>query len=358
MPAYRFLLTNLVTGDILGELPLASASYSHVLNGPGAFKGTMALENPGPAGEMFAAGTLVPGQCGIYAERDGVLMWGGVLWTLSADVGRNSLELAGEGFHSYFRHRVYRKDRTYLYRDQALIAQEFLDYALAGAGAIAGLSTASVVATGVFRARTYYAYERKNIGEAIEQLAACVDGFDFRWRPRWDTGGTITTDFLVSYPPRGRATSVVFELGGSVDLATLSMDGTTLAWDCEVLGAGDGDAKIIGGYTDPALTGVYPLLQDIYSENDVRELSTLQAKAQRRVARGRQPTTIPTVVANSATDPGLGSWEIGDQVRVRGSVGWLAVDSVYRITSYEVQVNENGWETIPVTLAPLEAYGA
>jgi hypothetical protein len=49
---------------------------------------------------------LDPGATAIYIERGGILVWGGILWTVDTDNSERKLNLGGEGFWSYFKHRT------------------------------------------------------------------------------------------------------------------------------------------------------------------------------------------------------------------------------------------------------------
>jgi len=200
------------------------------------------------------------------------------------------------------------------------------------------------------RSRVYLAEERKSIGEAIEQLAAVDQGFDFDFDSAW-LAGTITTTFETTYPNSGRSTSYVFELGTNVSIMSISTDGTTLATSVEAIGAGIGDEAVIGRVTDSSLHTDYPLLEVIDNYNDIRKYETLQEHAQRRLNRGSRPIQSVTLNVFSDTIPTLGSYKVGDLVEVRGSYGLIVVDATFRIMDVNVAIDANGTESITMNLA-------
>lgn len=355
MPAYRYLLGNVLTGTLLAEVPFEAASYSHVLDAPGAFSGTLALKQPAKLEGVLKA-SLALGRNSLYVERDGTIVWGGMLWTRDDDLDAGTLVLRGEGWHSYFRRRVLRAKKTYLQQDQTTgIAKNLIDTAQAVAGGSIGVVTADVAATGVLRDRVYEAFERKWIGEAVEQLAAVDGGFDFRYESRW-SGSTLQTRFLTSYPATGRQTALTFDVGGPVADLGIKTDGTTLATNVDAVGAGEGDLALLATVQDPALLASYPVLDDVVSFTDVNDFPTLDGHARKRLQRGRAPIVIPKVIADPALEPVLGSYIAGDIVRVRGGYGLASIDTPARITSYEVTVDDRGGEAVELTFAGLEAF--
>jgi hypothetical protein len=357
MADYRYLYADALTDVVHGELPLESAEFTETLNSPGSFQGTMPLR-PHRLGKVSPVNPehMAPGRTKLYVERDGVILWGGLLWTLEMDVESNGLTLGGEGFLSYFRRRLIRATKTYAQQDQAYIAADLIDYAQALSYGNLSIRTDEVTATGVRRDRTYWYYERKNLGEALEQLAAVQDGFDFRFPSRYASGGYIETTFQVGYPATGRRTDHVFELGANVELLGLSVDATEMALQVDATGEGEGDDMLLTSVTDTTLLGAYPLLERVDSFGDVRVRATLEDHARRLLKRGSAPIRIPDLAVHSDTVPTPGAYVVGDVVRVRGSYGLLSLDARYRIIEVRVGVNANGSENVRLALAPWEVF--
>lgn len=351
MAAYRFLIADALTDTVLAELPAESAKYGEVLNGPGSASVTTSLVQP--AGGLTA---LEPLRHALYVERDGVLVWGGVIWSAAMDVAENEMTIDATGFWSLVRSRRITADAVFTATDQALIAKSIVDTLQGVSGGDMRIDTTAVVATGVVRDRTYYGYERKPAGEAIEQLAAVRNGFDFAIRPGYSSGGAITRRMTVSYPSTGRATAIVLEAGTNMEVVSATVDAATMVTTVHAKGAGEGASGLLLTQSNATLLGLYPLVESLVVANDVSESGTLQAIANRALDVGRTPMVIPTVSISGSGEPMIGSYVAGDQVRVRVAYGMLNIDAPYRITQWAATVGANGEETVAMTLAPLEVF--
>lgn len=350
----RFLIIDAITRTAQAELTVVeSCSFGEVLNSPGSFKATIPLVMP--VGSLITSETIRPPRAVFAYEKDDVLVWAGPIWTHSYDLDAGTVELAGEGYLSYLRRRILRISATYTGIDQFAIAFDLIDKAQAAGNGYLGISyTANPATSGVLRDRTYYSYERKHIGTLIEQLAAVQNGFDFRLMPRWSSGpnSTLVVDFLVTYPPVGRATDIVFDLG-AVDFSTVTLDGTSLAFTVDAIGRGEGDSLPISTQTDSSLVIAYMALDDDISVSDVEDTATLAAYAQRRLLRGKAPIVIPKVQVGTEW---LGRFVVGDQVRVRAAMGLLQLDAMYRIVAYDFDLPANGPALVTLSLSPLEVF--
>ena len=357
MADYRYLLASLRDSTVrLAEVPFESASYSHVLNAPGAFTGTLGLDQPAKLAAVLES-VLQLGQVSLWVERDGVIVWGGPLWTSDADIDSGTISYAGEGWHSYFRRRVLRAKKVYTAADQTTgIAKNLLDYAQSFVGGSIGVDTSGVTASGVLRDRTWEAFERKNIGQAVEELAAVEDGFDFRYDSAYDSGGNLSIRFLTSYPPTGRHTEFVLEVGKQLAKLGIKTDGTALATNVDAIGAGEGDIKLIATVSDPGLLGAYPILDDVVSFTDVNQLPTLTAHARKRLTQGASPVVLPAVEWDPSLEPVVGAFLPGDIMTVRGGAGLASVDAPFRVTTIEVSVDDSGGEAGKLTFAGLESF--
>lgn len=363
MASWKLLYASLLDpSSVLGELPVEMFSYTETMNGDGSWSTTMPLVTTTPArltGEVSALqlseADILEGGTIVYFERDGSILWGGIVWSIDASVESNSLTVAGAGIHSYFRHRFIRVTTTYSAQDQLVIARDIIDDAQAIANGDIGVLTSETATSGVTRNRTYYGYERRNVADTIEQLAAVKNGFDFRYHT-FRNAGTITTEFRTTYPATGRRTEYVFELGSNIQLLSYRSSGGNLTNTVDAVGAGDGDDLLIETAQDPTGLASRPLLESVVSLPDVSVSNTLIEHAQRAIVRGSVPIKEITVRVFPDELPNLGSYIIGDQVFVKGSYGFVNLGSWFRITSLGVAVANNGTETVELTLVPLEVF--
>jgi hypothetical protein len=358
-PSYRVLYSPvLAPHDIAGELPVEAFSWDLLLNAPGSATFMVPLERttsaPFLTGQVdpdaIPADDIGPARTALFVERNGDLVWGGVLWTRRYDFTEGTVELNAEGWWSYVRRRHLRVDRTYTGVDQALIAQDLVDLVATGftSGADIGIDTSGGVATGVTRDRAYNAFERKNLAEAVEQLGAVEDGFDWRIDTLWGPGGAPLLQFVVDYPAGGRTTEYTFELGANVAMLDVDEDASDMANFLHALGSGEGDDRLIWMHAEGTSRGDYPWLEATPSWPDVVDISTLAGHAAEELMRRRRPLLSARATLHSGAEPGIGAVRVGDIVRV---IGGRHVDGDFRIVGLAAQVDENGDEEVSLDLA-------
>jgi hypothetical protein len=353
MANYRYLVGDLAPASGNGlreEIPFDTVKFSHILNRPGGFSATLPLRHT-----KATRDNLGPGRTAIHVERDGVIVWSGILWTAKASIDNATLELGGEGWWSYFRRRLVTTTQTFLAADAFLIARTLINNAQAVAGGSMGIAVGAETC-GVLRDRTYFHYERKPVAEAVEQLAGVQNGFDFAIDVAY-VGTTITKTLTLGYPRRGRITPIIFELGTNIEGLTQEVDATRQANKVDALGTGEGDTMLIATAADPSALTLYPLLEDVVTFKDVSVINTLTAHAASALTNRAQPVTrLPTLLAVQVNpDAGLGNYITGDSVQVKAQVGWLGLDERMRIQGYTVTVDTEGRERVAVEFAQEEA---
>src|SRR5881394_1083873 len=259
--ADRFLLLDYLTRQVITELPAVSSySYTETLNKPGTWSTSIPLTASVSAVDLFTSRAI------FAFERAEILRWAGPVLTARVDIGAGTVDLSGEGYMNYLRRRVLYVTKTYAATDQLLIVKDLIDYAqtVSGTPGNLGITTDALTAiTTVARDRTYFFYERKKIGELIEQLAAVRGGFDFRLTPRWSNGpnSTMVLDFGVTYPAAGRETGYVVDVNAH-ELTTVDVDLTKLAFAVVASGQGTGEDIPSSIVSKPDLIAVNALLED------------------------------------------------------------------------------------------------
>jgi len=347
---YRVLLGNTLSGKVHTELPLSSFSFSHILNAPGSFRGTIGLNHPKATPE-----NLDPLRTTIFVERGGLIVWAGLLWTVDADQSNNTISIGGEGFWSYFRHRVLTADYAPLQVDQFAIAQYLLNWAQGITGGDIGIVVGSTT-SGFVRDRNYLAVERHKVAQLIENLSAVEGGFDFAIDSAYDSNGNIVNTFTPSYPRRGTDTALVFEVGRNVHSFKLQVDATKQANSWHAIGAGEGETALRADFADSAQLDYTPLIEDTLSYTDVSVQETLDAHTQAHLTAYKDSVRIVQVrVAPDHQSAPFGAYRTGDRVRVRADDGpFLQYDSMCRIAQIEVSVTSDGQESVSLTFADTE----
>lgn len=342
---YTYITADILTGTVIEEVPLRSVKWAKELNGPGSFEGTIDADHP-----KAVRNVVSPGARFIYVLRNGVPVWGGIIWVVRNKGG--VLEIQAQGIWSYFQRRLIKASVTFTNSDQFTIAQTLLNNAASAPGGDLGVVVPNTT-SGVVRTRSYFGVERKQLGEAVEQLAAVENGFDFEVTTSL-SGATFTNDVVFYYPRQGRRLSAVWDVSVHVSLDSWEVDASATANSISGLGSGDGDAALVLDVADPSKLAEYPLLEDTASFKDVVEQSTLDAHSRAELTRRSAPTALPELTLLPTAETTVGSFVVGDEVRLRGTRGWSELDGWYRIVGYNVEVTDEGDEKIRVTIVDTE----
>lgn len=360
---YWVMILDGIDGTVVGRIDAADASdatsaFTDMIGTVWTPQGaSLTLSDPvqvtvDTSAPQITAADVCEGCHAVFFENNGTVLWGGVVWGVDADVETNRVTISGAGWLSYFRHRYIRSTVTYTATEQLNIARGIIDTAQAVANGDIGVLTSETHTSGVTRDRTYWGYERRNVADVVQQLAAVQNGFDFRFHSFRDSNGDITVEFRTTYPATGRRTAYVLELGSNIQLLGYQSTGAYLANTVDAVGAGDGDDLLIRTAQNPAGLADRPLLETVLSLPEVSVAGTLLEHASRRLGRGSTPATSLAVTVFPDQIPTLGSYVIGDQVYVKGSYGYVVLGGWYRITSLRVQMDSDGGETVTLLLVP------
>lgn len=368
MATYRCISLDLRTGTRIAELNVAGLRYGSRLNAVGELSGTVALPSPTSTANRSLAAQIndAVDECRrqIVVERDGVVVWCGIVWLSPYTDNPPQREIRGGESWSYFRHRYIAYNYSPTNVDQMTIAQQIVTNALANQGADIGV-TVEASTSGVLRDRVYNSFELKPVGEAVEQLAQVDNGFDFAVDAAWSSTGTLTKTFRTQYPRRGRPYSQsghIFEVGRNVVDWTWPTDGTRVANKVIGVGRGEGDAMLISSQSDVGQIIAtssggpgYPLLEQTLSRTDVSVQSTLNDLSRARLKAVTKPVTLPEITIRAETDPVFGSYITGDSCRFVVPPNTSprfpdGLDQTMRIVGWDVSVSDDGAESVKLIL--------
>lgn len=119
-PVYRYFTVDLVSNQVLAEIPFKGVSYERALKGAGPFSGNISI-SPDTEHLNIYDNTL-PGKTAIYVMRDDQCVWGGIIWSRSYDVVSKKLSVNASEFTSYFHHRRIWKTWTNNYTADLTVA--------------------------------------------------------------------------------------------------------------------------------------------------------------------------------------------------------------------------------------------
>ncbi|MFD4572106.1 hypothetical protein ACFWNK_01755 [Streptomyces sp. NPDC058417] len=337
---YTYLFCDLLTDQLLAELPMSGVTYGYTLNGVGTLRGTVPFSDETLPLDPETATT--PARTAVYVDRDGVLVWGGILWTREDAGGGKAIQCAE--FLSYFQHRYVKLTLSTdtslitntgyvgsgagaqrLYPDQKHIVWSLLRYARDQAGGEIGLDLNPLAGTGhgITRSATYFGYERPEILKAISELGDAEDGFDFGVELGWTQAATNSPPrrfkrATTYFPRRGRSAAdsgLVFSKGGgygNIISYAWPDDGTNLVTEMSGLGAGSGEARIVKTAVDAdALSAGWPLLEGVSTYQDVVDEAQVQGLTNAELEA--RSSTQPTFEVLADADPEFGSYSVGDE---------------------------------------------
>lgn len=369
--AYRYLFADLMTGDVIAELPLQQVSFQRLLNGAGSFDARLNTGDP----KVLAldwVDALQEARTAIWVDRDGVLQWGGVLWTVRPSTSNgvsSGYQLKGAETWSYFARRFLTVDKTWTNVDQAQIVSDLITWAQGISGSYS-VTVPAVIATGITRSLVLTGDQFVNIAQQIQDLAALYQGFDFAIDWQYvGTPGVPTATFNLGYPRRGLAaasSNLVFDLPGNIVDYDWPRDGSVRADTVYSTGAGSGPSMLRASASNAGLMAVgYPLLEAVTSYRDVSDQAILAVHATSDLNLLSQPSELSTVSVRADVDPVLGQYTVGDEGRFlltnedwpAPTGGGAGKDANYRITGYTVYppdaASQKQHETVRLRLGPV-----
>ncbi len=359
---YTYLIADLRTGTILDELPLSGVSFDKKLNDAGSFRGRLRVDDP----EISIREPRVlaePGRCAVYVDRDGDLLWGGIVWTSRYSAAGGVLELGAADFLSYFDHRLVLNpaDLTAtvpLGGDQLGVARQLVGLVQSHVDGDLAVRVTGPGTSGVTRALSYAPADLKVAGEVLRDLANTDDGLDFAFDVRYDSGGVPERLLNLGYPRLGSAAGAdayVWEYGANLVDFVWPSDAANMA--TRVLGTGAGGVVV---RADPAAHDAgWPLLEAAAAPVDTADATMLTAHVAGELAARRRPVVLPELTVRADLDPVVGSYSVGDDVRVVVDDPFFAgdqLDVTVRLLGLAVTPGDDaGQEEVVLTVAPLLA---
>lgn len=364
MSSYRYLLADLRTNAILSELPFTDVRFTQILNNSGTFNGRLLISDLREI-NYDIQGVTIPARTAIYVERDGVLIWGGIIWLRTYDSTSQSISISAREFLSYLERRRISSTTVFQNVDELDIARYLVTQAQAATGGDIGLIQ-SINTSSVLVSRVYYDYEFKDIYAAIKDLSNAENGFDFAVDVAYDSTGTPKKYLNYGYPKRGVTyvstdpNALVFELPGNLVAYEWPDDGSTTVNTLYGIGPNSNEAKIRSMAVGPAnqVAAGWPLLEDTTTYNDQFDPNLLYQQTLSEVTSRQNPVVTIKVTLPAYVEPVLGTYITGDECLLRitdarwpqpteGGFGYVGVK---RIVSITVEPGENGPERVTLVL--------
>ena len=362
MTTYRYLFADLLSNSIIGELQLTGVNFTKTLNAAGTFSASLLISDANEASANIINST-VPGRTAVYVDRNGVLIWGGVIWNREYNSTSQHLSISAREFESYFEKRRVLTTTVYNNVDQLTIAQALINTAQAATNGNIGVQVGTET-SGVLVNRTYFSYEQKTIFAALTDLSQQSNGFDFTIGVAYDGSGNPTKKLVMKSPQGGirydatSTTAPVFEFpSGNVIEYTFQEDASQVANRLTATGAGSNEGQVqqVKLATDQ-LTAGWAVLEDGVSYGDIYDANIISNLAAGKLAAVKNPPVTLQIVAPAFEDPQLGSYDVGDDIRVRiqddrfPNGNEVTGTAIYRLVALNVTPGENAGERVTLSL--------
>ncbi len=353
---YTYLIADLRSGEILDELPFSGVSFDKKLNDTGSFRAQLSVDDPEI--RMREPRVLTePGRTVVYVDRDGDLLWGGIVWTSRYSGANGVLELGASDLLSYFEHRLVldpsdlTKSVTFTSTDQVAIARGLIDLAQSHPTGDLGIVFTGASSSGVLRTVSYSAADLKPVMDALRDLANADGGFDFTLDVRYGEDGDPVRFLRIGHPRLGQpGAPYVWEYGANLVDFSWPSDAASMA--TRVLAQGGSPyAEDTGAYS-----AGWPLLEAAASPSDTDDTTMLTAFVKGELAARRRPVVLPELMVRADLDPVVGSYSVGDDARIIIDDPFFAgeqLDVTVRILGLEVTPGDDaGQEQVKLTVAP------
>jgi len=353
---YTYLIADLRSGAILDELPLSGVSFDKKLNDTGSFRAQLSVDDP----EIRLREPRIltePGRTAIYVDRDGDLLWGGIVWTSRYSAANGTLELGAADLLSYFEHRLVLDPANltatvpFTDVDQVEIARGLVSLAQSHPGGDLGIVFAGAESSGVPRTVEYPASDLKPVADALRDLANADGGFDFTFDVRYGETGEPERFLRIGFPRLGQpGAPYVWEYGANLVDFTWPSDAASMA--TRVLAQGGAPVA----EDTSALRAGWPLLEAAASPSDTDNAALLAASVKGELAARRRPVVLPELTVRADLDPVVGGYSVGDDARIVVADPFFAgeqLDITVRILGLEVTPGDDaGQEQVKLTVAP------
>lgn len=310
----------------------ANKTYERALNRSTTFRFTIPLRDPKANQDI-----LKGGQNYIKYYRGTQLQWAGQIVNIQRSLaGEEIASVLCADWFFLLKHRRTNPERIFTAVNEGTILQTLVNESQALPNGDYGIIIGSNTSTSP-RDRTY---NSKILSEAFMEMSEVIDGLDFE----------ITPDKTLNiYENKGtdRRDTHVFEYGLNISEVNFIEDYTDIVNDSYGIGKDD----LTATFADTSLQPTYYLREAVENFGDISSAATLTGHLQNTVynkALGEKKYELSVMPAAS---PQFGTYEIGDSVTIKIDHPNFTVDTVARIISWSVTINNDGGETIALKVS-------
>ena len=288
---------------------------------------------------------LTAGKSRIIIKRLGVPLFGGRLIYAEGNVAeKKDMDLKVMGWFDLLQYRFTSISRTFTATDAGAMAWTLIQENQALTHGDLGITEGNI-ATSVNRDRVW---EFKKIRDAIIELSAVESGFDFEITPQ--------KVFNVFYPSMGiKQDGYEFVYPGNIQSFKISDDANQLLNYAIVRGQGFGGGQELDVLEDSASEIEFGIMQNVLDFSDVPDITTLDSLGNEQINIYKKPVRILELVLSPNSLPIVGSYWLGDQVKVRiETIDYYEdVNAYFRIDDIEIKIDENDSEAVTLKLTSI-----
>jgi hypothetical protein len=303
VPEYRYIGVDLLTRQVIEDLPLYGTSFTRRISSAGNMTGSFKL-GTGFFSDSDLLNATEPGLRALFALRNEQCFWAGPIWSRTYQSQASVCSLTGQTYESIFEEikilsRIQRTD------DQTLLLKYLIDTMQAQASCNFGIDTTGVLASGVNQSLTVETYEQKTFSEPIGDILKASNSFDYviDYTMNPNTGNPQLV-LKTGYPYLGYGQAGInVDYPGAVsnyfwpDSAAQGIVRET------VMGKGEGTAMAVAEYTNWDLVRAgYPMWEKPRSEKSISDPVQLARIAEESGQTRKMPVTIPTLELELGTD--------------------------------------------------------
>ena len=316
MSDFRFLTTNLITGQVLGDwLPITAESLQRQINTTGT--GTVSLNLISTNDQENAANlaAVPPRKSVLWCLQDNAVIWNGINWDWNhTSILDGTLPLGCSTLESIFAHRVINTTFTLTNYDIFDMVRYLVNYALtkrvsgapANCAQVAGFSVSSGE-SGIRDTVTFDGTQYQLVSDALTTLIETYE-IEMSCRPYQDANGNFKTSLDLAYPYLGLSfptSGLVYNFPGNLTDYGFQATGSTSGnyiWATASDESGTNDTTLTGSAVDLVdLNAGYPLSEVAESSEVVDWTSNTQVA---NYAKGYLPQVTDTQLTPLLTLPG------------------------------------------------------